>query len=214
MLMISLEWRRPVDGTSVVDAREVLADAPPGSAAIVGRTSKTVSYRRTVENLEDTVALHLINANTLEKLCQFVSRFGVLGRFGYNHSREAELVAFLEAERETIEDGLALLNTGDAAAREKWAEKYLREAELHPTFERPTSGGTSRVTLRAGSLRSLMLCEVALAMEQGTKRVQCGSCGKVFLTGELTGRRNTSIYCSDRCRVAGMRARNKAKGEI
>lgn len=41
---------------------------------------------------------------------------------------------------------------------------------------------------------------------------ECQNCGKAFLTGHGTGRRNSSMYCSNACRVMAHRKR-KAKEE-
>jgi hypothetical protein len=39
----------------------------------------------------------------------------------------------------------------------------------------------------------------------------CDHCGGVYWTGHRTGRRSHAKYCSDRCRVAAMRARNMGR---
>jgi hypothetical protein len=41
-------------------------------------------------------------------------------------------------------------------------------------------------------------------------RSECNKCGKETWTGHRTGRRSHAKYCSDRCRVAAMRMRQKS----
>jgi hypothetical protein len=62
------------------------------------------------------------------------------------------------------------------------------------------------------SLETFMIMEIAMAATLGAKLGECDHCGDAFLTGPLTGRRSHAKYCSARCRVAAMRARNQAGG--
>ena len=65
--------------------------------------------------------------------------------------------------------------------------------------------------LECPHLTQFMTMEIAMIAMHGAKLGTCEHCGAVFLTGPLTGRRSHAKYCSDRCRVAAMRARNAAK---
>jgi hypothetical protein len=68
--------------------------------------------------------------------------------------------------------------------------------------------------LKCSSLTNFMKMEIAMAAMHGAKLATCEHCGAVFLTGPLTGRRSHAKYCSDRCRVAAMRARNKGGANV
>jgi hypothetical protein len=73
------------------------------------------------------------------------------------------------------------------------------------------SAGNARFVLRADTLYDFMVLETAVIHEVGAVAMLCEHCHKVVITGPLTGRRAHAKYCSDRCRVAAMRARNAAE---
>jgi hypothetical protein len=52
-----------------------------------------------------------------------------------------------------------------------------------------------------------MLMETALVITGGSQVTRCSQCGTVYVTGSGTGRRGTSLYCSNRCRVNAQRSR-------
>jgi hypothetical protein len=55
--------------------------------------------------------------------------------------------------------------------------------------------------------------EIAMVADNGARTGRCEFCGDIFLTGSLTGNRPTKIYCSEKHRVYGNRAKaEKAKG--
>jgi hypothetical protein len=81
---------------------------------------------------------------------------------------------------------------------------------LQPWLDLATEKGTPRMLLRCKSLGDFMHMETVTAAVQGAKLATCEHCGAAFLTGPLTGRRSHAKYCSARCRVAAMRARNAA----
>lgn len=206
-MLISLDWQRPLDGVEVVKASEVLPKLLTESLLIRGKTTRTAPLTLRVSSLENPVAIQLANADTLEKLCDFVARFGVPDRLGYNSEEEGVLVDLLEAIRDDVVEGLDLLNRDDDAARVDWSSRLLEKASLHPALEYSPDDKRQRLALKASGLSDLMLCEVAHAMEAQARLQRCAHCEEAFLTGHLTGRRATATYCSDRCRTAAMRAR-------
>src|SRR3569833_1145357 len=80
-----------------------------------------------------------------------------------------------------------------------------QEASL--AFQR-AGKGSPRMVLKARSLMDTMLMECMAVAEHGARFAKCENCGDVFLTGPLTWRRSHARFCSDKCRVAAMRARN------
>lgn len=80
--------------------------------------------------------------------------------------------------------------------------------DLTPTFELEAETGVPRMLLKCNDLWHFMAMEIAMIAMQGAKLATCEHCGDIFLTGSLTGRRSHAKYCSARCRVAAMRARN------
>jgi hypothetical protein len=68
-------------------------------------------------------------------------------------------------------------------------------------------GGKPALMLPVNSPLGFMLMETALVMTGGSQVMRCAKCGTIFVTGSGTGRRGTSIYCSNRCRVAAQRTK-------
>ncbi|AWM23719.1 hypothetical protein AOX55_0000439 [Sinorhizobium fredii CCBAU 25509] len=99
----------------------------------------------------------------------------------------------------------------DANEKVRYLNKMMDTADaiVWPSFVH--SAGSMRFVLKADTLYDFMVMEVAAIHEAGAAAASCEHCGKIFLTGPLTGRRSHAKYCSDRCRVAAMRARNAAK---
>ncbi|AFL49024.1 hypothetical protein ABIE78_005214 [Sinorhizobium fredii] len=99
----------------------------------------------------------------------------------------------------------------DAKTKVRDLNELMDSAEVivHPCFVH--SEGTMRFVLKADTLWDFMVMEVAAIYEAGAVATSCEHCRTIFLTGPLTGRRSHAKYCSDRCRVAAMRARNSAK---
>jgi len=67
--------------------------------------------------------------------------------------------------------------------------------------------GKPTLTLPLRSLHDFMFMETALVIAGGSQVMRCAECGTVFVTGSGTGRRGTSLYCYNRCRVAAQRSR-------
>ena len=70
--------------------------------------------------------------------------------------------------------------------------------------------GNPRLVYRVGNLLAFMAMEAALIAEAGAKAKHCENCLTLFIHGPRTGRRSHAEYCSDKCRVAALRKRNKA----
>jgi hypothetical protein len=69
--------------------------------------------------------------------------------------------------------------------------------------------GKPQMLVRCHELFELMRLEVATIVVEGAKVVICERCKNLFLAGRSTSRRSDATFCSDRCRVAAMRARKK-----
>jgi hypothetical protein len=69
--------------------------------------------------------------------------------------------------------------------------------------------GKPRMLVQIRELFDFMRMEAATIALEGAKLVTCGYCRNYFLTGPSTSRRTDALHCSDKCRVAAMRARKK-----
>jgi hypothetical protein len=192
------------------------------------RTDRRQPIRLEMQNLENPVVVEFINAREDTELLKFFSKFGRLYESG-PEPRDFETLEF------GTEGGLypGDLDRDSAIASQKELRDWVVRAtgpnqadtlqaineslgrsmaiDLTPTFELAAETGTPRMLLKCSDLWQFMAMEIAMIAMHGAKLGTCEHCGAVFLTGPLTGRRSHAKYCSDRCRVAAMRARNAAK---
>ncbi|WP_210205676.1 hypothetical protein [Pseudaminobacter salicylatoxidans] len=153
------------------------------------------------------MAIRFLNTSGDDDLVTFVSRFGLPQKLLTPHQLS---VASLYALKEDLEDILALGAFPNSIEKAQHANGVLKFVSLAPSFEH--AGSQSKLVMRPTNLADFMIMEAVFAYEVGATLARCFHCSKAYLTGPLTGRRSHSVYCSDRCRVAAMRARNAAKG--
>jgi hypothetical protein len=119
---------------------------------------------------------------------------------------EQNLFLFIDV-RESLHHIWQSYETGDVNG----AVKLFRDradgivSNLYPDIE--FRDGKPALTLPISTLYGFMLMETALVITGGSQVMRCAECGTVFITGSGTGRRGTSLYCSNRCRVAAQRSR-------
>ena len=187
------------------------------------RTNRRAPVRLEIHNLENPVVVEFINAREEADLLKFFSKFGRLSEWLYGGRRDSNDI--FEGNRPTSDWTL-----GHVTNRQKEFRDWLKSAagpnqaealramneslgqsqaiDLTPTFELEAETGNPRMLLKCADLWQFMAMEIAMIAMHGAKLATCEHCGDVFLTGSLTGRRSHAIYCSARCRVAAMRARN------
>jgi len=183
------------------------------------RTDRRVPLRVEILTLENPTVVDFVNAREDADLVRFFSKFGLLlamgpmgplGDFGQMppfHDYDAVIRA-----RKQFRDLLISATGPDHAdALRAINERSNRLAlELLPIFDLASESGAVRMLLKCDDLWPFMFMEIAMVATNGAKLATCKQCGKVFLTGPLTWRRSRAQYCTDRCRVAAMRVRNKA----
>jgi hypothetical protein len=64
------------------------------------------------------------------------------------------------------------------------------------------------------TLYAMMMMECAVVAINGTRAHECDYCSNVYLVGALTKRRAKGLYCSDSCRVMGLRRRKEGKPSV
>jgi hypothetical protein len=85
-----------------------------------------------------------------------------------------------------------------------WTPRVIPSIE--PDFD--LRDGKPTLSLPTTSLYAFMLLETALVITGGSRVTRCAQCAAILVTGSGTGRRGTSLYCSNRCRVAAQRSRS------
>jgi hypothetical protein len=194
------------------------------------RTKRTETERVVLADLEDPIVIAFVNATDDEERQRFFGRFGLPDLTPWWHQRDTKLWIHGGARQETggllpkeihrddiLKDqsrfrrllqsaggedpGAAMTAVNSALAKH-------REFKLQPTIQLAGPRGIPRLLLKSESLLGFMLMETAMVVANGARLAECEQCGTLFLTGTLTGRRSHARFCSDRCRVAAMRARN------
>lgn len=200
MIPIKLHWERRVDGF------ERDTERPDQLRA---RSERTDPLIHEITDLEDPVFLHLMNCRTDKDFIAFLYRFGSPMNFN-------DGVLHLPIIRGMAE-GLRTQAMGtigkDLSPQERayFVNEALSTVTLRPSYGYSEQTGRGRLILEADTLYGFMMMEHSVAHEAGAVATTCEHCDRIFLTGPLTGRRSHAKFCSDRCRVAAMRARNAAK---
>ena len=73
----------------------------------------------------------------------------------------------------------------------------------------PLSGPRPQMKIKPLSLMAALWKQVAEEISTGTNFKKCKFCPMWFSYGPGTGRKNTKVFCSDRCRVAWNRQKKK-----
>ena len=205
MIPVHLDWCRPVGEVSV--AFDDDQKHPEGLIIASLPDTESVHYR--IADLENPIALHLVNCKTDDDLLRFVKRFGMTDWYADAKVLDRMPMSSLRFIHEQIRDIFELLALTDVDQRiDRFeANELFRWSSFAPRFERAEDKARPRLVMRPSSLGDLMIMEGALAADEGAVAVRCAHCQKLFLIGPLTGRRSHAVYCSDRCRVAAMRVR-------
>jgi hypothetical protein len=221
---LRLTWTKCPDGVELVgrpgrsapkepQANVTVIDMEPEAGWEYRNRSEKVA---TVEiapraNLRGLIVLDFVNATTDQRRLDFLDKHG--HPFGEDRlSGEAAKVtdaATLRARQQDMRSYLIMAaGEGDASASVPAVNQALGNVGtlLSPSFE--IVDGEARVVLRPKSLWQYMVMEVASAALHGVRYSECEHCGDAYLTGPMTGRTSYSKYCSSKCRMAALRARN------
>jgi hypothetical protein len=225
-----LEAERCPDGVELVAQDERGQKIADGARPFRYRTERRELFRLELENLEHPVVLDFVNAfdpsrvdfgpSTLVKPdknrpAAFLSKYGFpagnrhvagsiyeLARLFWHWLHEAG--AFVPGEDDLTQHnrGAALKAINDAVS------SVGHTLNLLPLFDLKSDSGAPRMLLKCPNLDTFMVMEVAMVAMNGVRWSLCDHCEDIILTGPLTGHRSHAKYCSSRCRVAAMRARN------
>jgi hypothetical protein len=220
-----LEAERCPDGVELERRNVELYDYQHGTtsngpqARFRTRSDRRQPIRLEFQNLQNPVVVEFVNAREDSELAKFFSQFGWLSSEEEEQRSEyayGPLLEFALTSQKEFRNWLGSLGNSSAldALRAISSSYGYGGIQLEPEFDLSGEGGTPRMLLKCSNLANFMKMEIAMAAMHGAKLATCERCGAVFLTGPLTGRRSHAKYCSDRCRVAAMRARNKGGADV
>jgi hypothetical protein len=215
---LTLNYRRCLDGVELVDLSKGrgTTDGEPSYPVFRYRTDLCEDRQTTFTDLRDPVVLKFVNATSDEERQLFLGEFGIsydflLRKLPPNLDVHPSITAMRLIHRDDVlvRQDLYTLLLSKAGVDNIAALKEINRhtIDLRPTFNLGGPHGSPRMNVQTHSLFSFMLLETAMAIIHGARLAACEKCGAVFLTGPLTGRRSHARFCSDRCRVAAMRAR-------
>jgi hypothetical protein len=200
-----LTWGHQPTGLMV--SGDVLTEYQPAGKIFRYRTERREPKTIMIENLEDPVVIRFVNASDEKRRIQFFDRFGLLcGRLGddpYDDILQKQ-TAFRTHLKATsaYEPDSSMLMVNTAIEHNRFS--------LRPTFHLAGPRGKPRLLLRGERLFGFMIMEMAMIVAHGARVSECENCSTIFLTGPLTGHRSSARFCTDRCRMAAMRARQAA----
>lgn len=194
-------------GERCPDGVEVLHKDDP-IATFQYRTDRREPLRIEIEDLKNPVVITFINARKDADRIAFFSSFGLL----YPPGPESGLTVV--GHQMTCRNFLARAGGPDQVEALRSVndsiEQMLHGVDLRPIFDLGGAGGAPRMLLKCRDLMQFMVMEIAMVATNGARFAECEHCGDAFLTGHLTWRRSHAKYCSDRCRLAALRARQRA----
>jgi hypothetical protein len=187
------------------------------------RTDRRETQLVTIGDLENPIVMAFVNATDDKRRQSFFERYGLLKLTPWWHQRNPKAWVYgnlhpelhhddVVHDQSRFRDLLRYAGGEDRAAGMAAVNSAIanRAFNLQPTFHLAGPNGAPRLLLKSESLIGAMLMEVAMGVSNGARLAECEKCAALFLTGALTGRRSHARFCSDKCRVAAMRARNAA----
>ena len=177
--------------------------------------------RHELNDLSDPIAVQFVNAKSDGALKHFLSSYGLPGSFE-PPIRYADVLSDLPSEKRPIPvdrisqkmilgwQSIILRILVDKDTKILNALIGITESlRLTPAVSPPRGSEKLAISFTPNDLFGYMLMEVAFMIVGDGPLLTCDHCGSLFIAGSGTGKRSHKKYCSDRCRVAAMRARKR-----
>ena len=225
-------WRYPKKRIKEGD-RSVLPDGVDPYPVIRFRSNRREDYRLRLETPDKLIVTEFLNTTPwvpdgYEQDEEWVADYGPMLKFVSDYGFPLNVLDFERMDKEfyppkgemslayliEIRESLDMIWQAYEAGNVTKAVELFREhpkrgplTGISPDIE--FRGGKPALMLPVNSPLGFMLMETALVMTGGSQVMRCARCGTIFVTGSGTGRRGTSIYCSNRCRVGAQRAKQE-----
>jgi hypothetical protein len=217
MYGLSLRTERCPDGVELRDYGGKITETSRSRGKwFLYRTERRELLQLEIQNLESPVVVQFVNARDDVSLVKFFSKYGLLLEPDLRGGEDRGHYLTFTGCRDELRKVLAEVggpNHVDALNAINEEIEFQGNIELNPMFDLAGENGRPRMLLRAHTLHVFMFMEAAMVAMNGARVFTCEYCGDIFLIGPLTGRRSHSRFCSDRCRVAAMRARNAKRAK-
>jgi hypothetical protein len=198
MPSLILKTQRCLDGLKIIE-----------DGILWPRSERREQVRIVTTDLKDPVAVQFINARGQAGLVQFMSRYSA-GSTALDDEREVTAIDDVASIQDIFLQRVA--DAGGANQLEALLSISSPLVKVRADFH--LRDGEAQMLLYCNDLLDLMRMEIAMVALEGAKLVTCEHCRNYFLTGPYTGRRIHTIHCSDKCRVAAMRARKKGESNV
>jgi hypothetical protein len=188
-----------VDGV-LLPGRPVVTKA---HAAFRFRSAQREPLQLEINNLENPIVVDFVNAGDDEARAEFFEKFGLWlwGNFVVETGvPQSQVLGHQDLFRGFLTKPLSSEDV----------EKLSYDMSLRPVLTAAKKRGPPRLRLACGTLNDLMTMEIAMITTNGVHTTHCQHCHTMFVTGPLTWRRSHAKFCSDRCRVAAMRQRQRS----
>ena len=195
MISMIYDTERCLDGLTLVDG------------LFHARSERREPVHVVTADLDDPVVLQFVNARDEDALVQFMSKYSAGNLYTPWDPPKTRFAPNVSAIK--ISDMRDYLRQKLASSDQVEALVALSEPQIEAKTSFHLRDGKAQMLLRCHHLLDFMRMEVATIAVEGAKLVTCGCCGNYFATGPATSRRTDAQYCSDKCRVAAMRARKK-----
>jgi len=216
--LLNFQWVRYLDGYDVC-SREPLGVRGafgPSGITIAPRDGREESYAP----LETNPALYREFAALPESpdaLIGFVEAYGPLQHLTWIGKRNApatpqpfDIGPWLDAQR-LLQDFVKQWEAGSFQPKRfnEYMQTPLDQLALFPDLRKIPGRASPAFCIRPTSLWAALYLQFAIAAAEDTKPRKCAQCPRWFAVGPNHGRKTSAIYCSDRCRVAAYRQRQK-----
>jgi hypothetical protein len=195
MLSIVYNTERCLDGLELVDGY------------FRPRSERREPVHVVTADLNDLVVLQFVNARDADALLHFISKYSAGDLYTSTDPPKTRFTPNVSAAE--LADMQNYLRQKLASSDQVEALVSLSEPQIETKAAFFLRDGEAQMLLRCHHLLDFMRMEVAMIAVEGVKLVTCGHCRNYFLTGRPASRRTDTQHCSDRCRVAAMRARKK-----